>query len=63
MNKEQLQNMRAIIASEVRGSAFPNISQSVLKSYERAGWLYLLSGVYRSTESGRHAVLVAGEKR
>lgn len=63
MDKEQLRDMRAIVASEVRRSAPPKLAKSVLAEFERRGWVVKDAGVYKSTEAGRAAVLAAGQSR
>jgi hypothetical protein len=62
MNKDQLRNMRAILASEVNRSAFPKLSESVLADLAQHGWLESVGGAYKSTQAGRQAVLAAGRK-
>lgn len=63
MNKNQLRDMRAILASEANGRPFPKFSNAVLIELERHKWVENAGGVYKSTQAGRQAVLAAGQKR
>jgi len=60
MDKNQLRDMRAILSSEANGSAFPNLSKSVLTDLLRHGWVESVNGAYKSSQAGRMAVLAAG---
>jgi hypothetical protein len=61
MDKTQLRDMRAILASEANGSAFPKLSRPVLQEFIRRNWLMKVGDTYKSTRDGRAAVLAAGK--
>jgi len=62
MDKNQLRDMRAILASEANRSAFPKFPGAALEDFERRGWVENVGGTYKSTQAGRQAVLAAGRK-
>ena len=62
MNKDQLRDMREILANEANGRPFPKIGYAAVAELARLGYVERVGETHKSTEQGRAAVLAAGKK-